>query len=64
MRYVIGKRYRKKRAPGSARISEEVPECTMFARCKGCPYPKHGFICWSKDGSCIRWTMQKINERR
>ena len=23
-------------------------------RCKGCPYPGVGFICWSTDGSCMR----------
>ena len=64
MSYMTGRRYRRKYTPHKSRISEETPVCTMFRHCAGCPYPKHGFICWSGDGFCMRGTMQKINERR
>lgn len=33
-------------------------------RCKGCPYPGVGFICWSPDGSCMKTDMEKINRHR
>lgn len=29
-------------------------------RCKGCNYPRVGFICWSEDGSCLRTDMDRI----
>lgn len=32
--------------------------------CAGCPYPKHGFICWFQDGGCLKTEMRKITERR
>lgn len=38
------------------------PVCTLFSRCDGCPYPGHGFICWNRDGCCIREAMRKINQ--
>ena len=27
----------------------------------GCPYPRHGFLCWGADGTCLRTRMNKIN---
>lgn len=39
--------------------------CTeMGALCEGCPYPKHGFICWFDDGTCLKAKEKAINERR
>ncbi len=32
-------------------------------KCRGCPYPRVGFICWSKDGSCMKTDMDKISSR-
>ena len=29
-------------------------KCSRGPGCEGCPYPGHGFICWSADGSCLR----------
>lgn len=39
----------------------EAAVCTLFDRCKDCPYPSHGFICWRDEDSCLRTTMNKIN---
>ena len=36
-----------------------VPLPKDTKRCKGCPYPRVGFICWSGDGSCLRTDMDK-----
>lgn len=32
-------------------------------RCEDCPYPHHGFICWSRDGSCMRTDVEELTER-
>ena len=39
----------------------EIHGCTLFERCKGCPYPGHGFICWQSEDTCLRTRMNKIN---
>ena len=40
------------------RAAEEIifekPVCRRKPECKGCPFPKHGFICWFSDGSCVQ----------
>ncbi|MFD1402195.1 hypothetical protein [Robinsoniella peoriensis] len=35
-----------------------------FQSCGSCPYPSHGFICYSSEGDCLRSDMQKIAKRR
>lgn len=50
--------------PGNSPDAPEPVVCTLFERCKGCPYPGHGFICWGKDGSCLRTIMEKVYERK
>ena len=47
-------------APKAAPEVTEPPVCTLFEHCKGCHYPAHGFICWVRDGDCMRQTMRKI----
>ena len=42
----------------------EPPVCTDRPECEGCPYPTHGFICQSKDGTCMKTTMKKLWEAR
>lgn len=42
---------------------EERPVCTQSELCVGCPYPTHGFICWSKDGDCIRTRMERLQKK-
>lgn len=43
---------------------DERPVCTHYERCEGCPYPTHGFICWSQDGECIRTRMEHFQRRK
>ena len=33
-------------------------------RCEGCPYPKVGFVCYGKDGSCLRSDVQEMEVRQ
>ena len=47
--------------PECAHDPPEAAVCTLFDRCKDCPYPGHGFICWKNEDSCLRTTMNKIN---
>ena len=44
---------------------EPPPDLTgPFERCEGCPYPGHGFVCWSQEGeTCLRTVMARIMER-
>lgn len=35
-----------------------------FDKCAGCPYPRHGFLCWGRDGSCLRDDMEKIGVKK
>lgn len=45
-----------------ARPQYEQPQCTIKPECAGCPYPQHGFICWSADGSCLRIGVQSARK--
>ena len=55
-------KYRRKKSPRNTRTPEPKAVCSLFTRCEGCPYPNHGFICWSRDGRCMREIMKKLNE--
>lgn len=36
--------------------------CTENERCRGCPYPAHGIVCWHRGGGCLRTdTVCSIN---
>lgn len=35
-----------------------------FASCGDCPYPTHGFLCYGKEGDCLRTDMNKIYQRK
>ena len=48
-------------APDFPRDPPEIHGCTLFERCKGCPYPGHGLICWQSEDTCLRTRMNKIN---
>ena len=50
-------------APMQPLAEQERPICRHSARCKDCPHAGHGFICWHRDGSCLRTDMEKIEER-
>ncbi len=53
----------KSQAPQYAPEPAPPPVCTRFARCEGCPYPQHGFICWHSDGSCMKDQIKKISAK-
>ena len=40
------------------------PVCTRSPLCEGCPYPKVGFVCYGKDGSCLRSDVQEMEVRQ
>ena len=50
-------------SPGTSQAKHEVPVCTKFEKCKGCPYPTHGFVCWGNEESCLRTAFKKIIEK-
>lgn len=41
------------------RPTNEPIRCTIKPECNGCPFPRHGFICWSADGTCMRSRYRK-----
>ena len=47
----------------SAEEPSTQPVCTRYERCRDCPYPRHGFLCWRKDGECLRDAVKKIEEK-
>ena len=55
-------KFRRRHAPSYARVPESKTMCSLFIHCEGCPYPSHGFICWSSDGLCMREIMKRLNE--
>ena len=42
----------------------EKPEAHINDWCEGCPYPAHGFVCWSQDGDCLRQRISRIYHRK
>ena len=49
-------------APGSEPPAvPERPTAHISKLCRGCPYPAHGFVCWSRDGDCMRKRIGKLN---
>ena len=41
----------------------ERAEAHINEWCEGCPYPAHGFVCWSRDGDCLRKRVLRMNYR-
>ena len=37
------------------------PVWTRSPLCEGCPYPANGFLCWGRDGKCLRSEMRRLN---
>lgn len=31
--------------------------------CLGCPYPRHGFICWFGDGTCLKTEYNRLTAK-
>ena len=46
-------------APNSPPAPPEPAKCSRYERCKDCPYPSHGFICWHSETSCLRTEAEK-----
>lgn len=42
---------------------EQRPVCRHSDRCKGCPYPSHGFICWHDENKCLKTEMERISKK-
>lgn len=60
----ISAKVQEKRAngdPAPPRQIYTVPIPKDTEKCKGCPYPRVGFICWSTDGSCMKTDMERIS---
>ena len=66
---------RKPTRPLARRIDERQPApyqqrspepvfCNEHKRCQGCPYPRHGIVCWHRDGTCLRTDMEEIGRRQ
>ena len=45
-----------------AQRTDHRVRCNVKPECEGCPFPGHGFICWSADGSCMRTRYQRKEE--
>ena len=50
--------------PGFQQEPLPTPVCSHSLDCKNCPYPRHGFLCWGADGTCLRSRMNEINEKK
>ena len=61
MKYESDRRSSPLFAPTPPREETEPLVCRRSERCKGCPHARHGFICWHRDGTCLRTRMNKIN---
>lgn len=35
-----------------------------FASCGNCPYPSHGFQCYTTEGDCLKTHLQKFENQR
>jgi hypothetical protein len=54
-------------SPGGCTAAEPpTPGKTVslrFPRCRGCPYPRHGLVCWTDEENCLRADMDEIERR-
>ena len=46
-------------APNSPPVPPEPAKCSRYERCKDCPYPSHGFICWHDEDHCLRTEAER-----
>jgi hypothetical protein len=47
----------------TGKIQPEERPCGPFESCGNCPYPSHGFICYSSEGDCLRNDINKIHRK-
>lgn len=38
--------------------------CGPFKSCGDCPYASHGFLCYSREGDCMKTDMEKLSRRK
>ena len=53
--------YSRYRLPTVQRLPPE-PVCGHLPRCRGCPYPGHGFVC-GNDERCMSTEVSRLMER-
>lgn len=52
----------KRRSTAFVPMPPEQVFCAENERCRGCPYPAHGIVCWHRGGGCLRTdTVCSIN---
>ena len=54
----------KRRSTAFVPMPPEPVFCTENERCRGCPYPAHGIVCWHRGGCGLRTDMEEIERRR
>ena len=64
MKYESDRRSSPLFAPTPPREEAEPLVCRRSERCNGCPHARHGFICWHRDGNCLKTDMEEIEERK
>jgi hypothetical protein len=64
MKYESDRRSSPLFVPTPPREKTEPPVCRRSERCKDCPHARHGFICWHRDGTCLKTDMEEIEERK
>ena len=62
MKYESDRRSSPLFAPTPPREETEPLVCRRSERCKGCLHARHGFICWHRDGTCLKTDMEEIEE--
>ena len=64
MKYESTKRSSPLFAPDHTVERAEAPVCRRSKQCKDCTHARHGFICWHRDGTCLKTDMEKIEKKR
>jgi hypothetical protein len=60
-------RPRRRVKPFSPDFPADPPErvvCKRHEHCKGCPYPRHGLICWHSDGGCLKTDLERMKKEK
>ncbi len=47
-------------------VGPEPPDLLRrpFISCGKCPYPSHGFQCYTAEGDCLKTHLEKVESRR
>ncbi|WP_320928357.1 hypothetical protein [Hungatella sp.] len=55
--------YDSENQPSISGLGTEPRPYGPFKSCGDCPYASHGFMCYGKEGDCLRTDMEKIHEK-